>query len=64
MKVNRLRPRGSIPAQAVPALLILVKLAISGGADSDHPYRNPDRVNGVWVTIHDGTDDGSNHGGL
>ena len=64
MKANSLRPHGSIPAQAVPALLILAKLAIFGRANSDHPYRNPDRVNGVWVTIHDGTDDSSNHGGL
>ena len=50
MKANSLRPRGSIPAQAVPALLILAKLAIFGGANSDDPYRNPERVNGVWAT--------------
>ena len=28
------------------------------------PYRKPERVNFVWVTIHDGSDRGNNHGGL
>ena len=45
-------------------VLILAYVSIAGGANSDDPYRNPDRVNGVWVTVHDGSDDGSSHGGL
>ncbi len=45
-------------------VLILANVSIASGADSDDPYRNPERVNGVWVTIHDGSDDGSDHGGL
>ena len=39
-------------------------VSIASGADSDDPYRNPERVNGVWVTIRDGSDAGSDHGGL
>ena len=45
-------------------VLILAKVSIASGADDGDPYRNPDGVNGVWVTIHDGSDDGSDHGGL
>ncbi len=43
---------------------IWANVSIADSADSDDPYRKPDRVNGVWVTIHDGTDNGTNHGGL
>ncbi len=32
-------------------LLVLAKVSIASGADTDDPYRNPERVNGVWVTI-------------
>ena len=45
-------------------VLILANVSIASGANSDDPYRNPHRVNGVWVTVHDGSDDGSSHGGL
>ena len=43
---------------------IWANVSIASGAAATDPYRNPDRVNGVWVTIHDGSDNGSNHGGL
>ena len=39
-------------------------VSIASGADTNDPYRNPERVNGIWVTVHDGSDDGSSHGGL
>ena len=35
-------------------LLFLAVVSIASGAYSDDPYRSPERVNGVWVTIHDG----------
>ena len=43
---------------------IWARVSIASGANSDDPYHNPERVNGIWVTIHDGSDDGSSHGGL
>lgn len=64
MKANGFRPSRSIPAHAVPALPTLAKISIAGGPDSNDPCRKRERVNGVWVTIHDGTDDGSQRGGL
>ena len=45
-------------------VLILAYVSIASSANANDPYRNPDRVNGVWVTVHDGSDDGSSHGGL
>ena len=45
-------------------VLILAGVSIASGADSDDPYRSPDALNGVWVIVTDGSDDGSQHGGL
>ena len=45
-------------------VLVWAFVSIAGGADSDDPYRSPERVNGVWVTVWDGSDNGSDHGGL
>ena len=38
-----------------------VRHLIEGGDDR---YRSPERIRGMRVTIQDGTDDGSDHGGL
>ena len=45
-------------------VLVWAFVSIASGADSDDPYRSPERVNGVWVTVWDGSDNGSDHGGL
>jgi hypothetical protein len=45
-------------------LLVLANVSIASSADSNDRYRSPDSVNGVYVTIWDGADRGTNHGGL
>ncbi len=38
--------------------------SVASGADSDDPFRSPKASLGVYVTVTDGADDGSQHGGL
>ncbi len=45
--------------------LVLVRVSsIAGGANEGDPFRSPDASSGVYVTVTDGSDDGSQHGGL
>ena len=38
--------------------------SIAAGADSNDPFRSPDAASGVYVTVTQTGDDGSQHGGL
>ena len=44
--------------------VLILAYVSTDATDTNDPYRNPERVNGVWVTVWDGSDDGSSHGGL
>ena len=39
-------------------------VTIASSASDGDPYRTPERFAGMWVTITDGTDTGTQHGGL
>lgn len=45
-------------------LIILAIVALGPNTSSSDPYRSLEWLNGVYVTIHDWSDDGSSHGGL
>ncbi len=55
-------PDGDSVHEHFQALVWVSSTAV--GADSDDPFRSPDAALGVCVTVTDGSDDGSSHGGL
>ena len=45
--------------------LVLVRVSsIAGGANEGDPFRSPEGASGVYVTVTETGDDGSQHGGL